>query len=107
VRAAAFPLVADGGNLASGVVARLRPGVYSEALFRAWRDTYNNGACDAAGGLVGNAEAQLGGRTVFIATCAEGLLVYHVYVPESDVLVSLFSVGERRFGEQLMDGLRP
>src|SRR6185436_5289813 len=44
VEAAAFAVAVDAGDLASGVVARLRPGVYTDALFRDWRDTYNAGA---------------------------------------------------------------
>ncbi len=107
VEAAAFPFVTQSSDLASGVVARLRPGVFSDAFFRDWRDSYNAGACAQAGGVVGNAEADLGGRTVHIASCAGGLLVYHAYLPGRNVLVSMFSVGERRFGEQLMSGLQP
>ena len=107
VEAAAFAVAVDAGDLASGVVARLRPGVYTDALFRDWRDTYNAGACGQAGGVAGNAQADLGGRTVYIATCAGDLRVYHAYLPERGVIVSLLSVGERRFGEQLMGDLRP
>ena len=107
VEAAAFAVAVDAGDLASGVVARLRPGVYTDALFRDWRDTYNAGACGQAGGVAGNAQADMGGRTVYIATCAGDLRVYHAYLPERGVIVSLLSVGQRRFGEQLMGGLRP
>ncbi len=107
VEAAAFPFVTRSSDLASGVVARLRPGVFSDAFFRDWRDSYNTGACAQAGGVVGNAEAELGGRTVYIASCAGGLLVYHAWLDQSGVLVSMFSLGERRFGEQLMSGLQP
>jgi hypothetical protein len=107
VEAAAFAVAVDAGDLASGVVARLRPGVYSDALFRDWRDTYNAGACAQAGGVAGNAQADLGGGTVYVATCAGDLRVYHAYLPERGVIVSLLSVGQRRFGEQLMGGLRP
>ena len=107
VQAAVFATVVAADDLASGVVARLRPGVYSDGFFRDWRDTYDKGACGQAGSVVGNAEAQLGGRTVYITSCAGGLLVYHAYVAERDVVVSVFSIGARRFGEQLMAGLRP
>ena len=107
VEAAVFPLAVDGGDLAAGVVAQLRPGTYSDALFRSWRDDYDQGACSQAGGIVGNAEAELGGRTVYITSCTGGMLVYQAYLPERDVVVSLFSLGDRRFGEQLMRGLRP
>lgn len=107
VQAAVFATVVSGSDLASGVVARLRPGVFSDAFFRDWRDTYDAGACEPAGGVTGNAEAQLGGRTVYLATCSGGLNVYHAYLPQRGVLVSLFSLGDQRFGEQLMTGLRP
>lgn len=107
VQAAVFAVVVSGTNLSSGVVARLRSGVFSDAFFRDWRDTYNAGACEPAGGVTGNAEVQLGGRTVYIASCSGGLNVYHAYLTDRGVLVSLFSLGDQRFGEQLMTGLRP
>jgi hypothetical protein len=107
VDAAAFAIVTDGEDLASGVVAHLRPDVYSEALFRDWRDSYDEGACGQAGGVAARAQITLGDRPAYVTTCAGGLRVYHAYVPEREVIVSLFSLGERRFGEQLVAGLRP
>jgi hypothetical protein len=35
------------------------------------------------------------------------MLVYHTYLEEQDVIVSLFSLGEGRYGERLVRGLRP
>lgn len=107
VEAAAFAIAVRDPDLASGVVARLRPGVFSDGFYRDWRDSYDEGACSQAGGVAGRAEAQLGGRTVFIATCVGGLVVYHTYLPERDVVVSVFSIGERRLGERIMAELRP
>jgi hypothetical protein len=107
VRSAAFAIAVDGNDLSSGVVARLRPGVYSDEFFRSWRDSYNTGACSQAGGVTGNVETELGGRTVHVASCAGGLLVYHAYLPGPDVVVSLFSLGDRDFGRLLMSDLRP
>ena len=107
VASAAFATVVDGNDLASGVVAKLRDGVWSDAFFRDWRDTYDAGACTSAGGVAGNAQSSLGGRIVYISNCNGALLVYHAWLPERGVLISLFSVGPRRFGEQVMAGLRP
>jgi hypothetical protein len=107
VDAAAFGVAVDGEDLASAVVAQLLPGTYSESFFRDWRDSYNEGACAQSGGVVGNAETQLGGRTVYIGTCAGGLHTYHAWLADRGAVVSAFSVGDRRFGEQLMAGLRP
>ena len=107
VARAAFGIVTTPTDLASGVVAQLRPDLLDGAFLADWRETYNEGACSQAGGVATNAETNLGGRTVYIATCGGGLTVYHAAIPERDVIVSLFSIGEGRFGEQLMRGLRP
>lgn len=107
VERAAFAIVTTPDDLASGVVAQVREGLLDETFLADWRETYNEGACEQAGGVATNAEAPLGGRRVWITTCGGGLTVYHAAIPERDVIVSLFSLGEGRFGEQLMAGLRP
>lgn len=107
IEAAAFGVVVAGNDLASAVVARPVEHVYSDAWFRDWRDSYNDGACAQSGSVVGNAEAEIGGRTVYIGTCSGGLRTYHTWIEDRDLLVSAFSIGEARFGEQLMAGLRP
>jgi hypothetical protein len=107
VEAAVFGVVVAGNDLSSAMVARPVPGVWSEAWFRDWRDSYDQGACGQSGGVAGNAEAVLGGRTVYIGTCAGGLRTYHAWLEGRGLLVSAFSVGEGRYGERLMAGLRP
>jgi hypothetical protein len=107
VRGAAFGVATDGTDLVSGVVAELEPGLFGDSFFRDWRNTYNEGACSQAGGVVGNAEADIGGRTVYIATCSGGVRTYHAWVPERGAIVSAFALGEKRLGETLMEGLRP
>jgi hypothetical protein len=107
IAAAAFGTYVSGDDLASAVVARPVAGAYSEAWFRDWRDSYDTGTCDQAGGLVATAETELGGRTVYAGTCAGGLHTYHAWIDDRGLLVSAFSVGEQQFGEQLMAGLRP
>lgn len=107
VEAAAFGVVVAGNDLAVAVVARPVSGAWSEAWFRDWRDSYDEGACAQADGVAGTAEAQLGGRTVYIGTCAGGLRTYHAWLADRGLLVSGFSVGDGRYGEQLMTGLRP
>lgn len=107
VARAAFAIVTSPNDLASGVVAELRPGLLDDSFFTDWRETYNEGACAQAGGVATNAETQLGGRTVWITTCGGGLTVYHTRLPDRNLVVSLFSLGEGRYGERLMRGLRP
>ena len=107
VERAAFPIVTSGSNLAAGVVAKLRDGIYSTTFFRDWRDTYDQGACAQAGGVATTAETAMDGRPVHITTCTGGLRVYHTWLPDHGVIVSLFSLGDARYGEQLMARLGP
>ena len=104
---AAFAIVTTPTDLASGVVAKLREGVFGSTFFADWRETYNEGACAQAGGVATNAETTLDGRTVYITTCGGGMLVYHTYLEEQGAIVAVFSLGEGRFGERLIRGLRP
>lgn len=97
---------ASTGNLAYALVVKLRPKVFTEETFRQWRDSFDEGACAASGGVVGNAEATIDDRRVHITNCAGGLHTYHVWLAEDDLLVSASSVGDARFGEQLVDNLR-
>jgi hypothetical protein len=56
--------------------------------------------------MSGRAEAQIGGRTTFIGTCAGGAHTYHVRLESDDaIIVSVTAVGERRLGEQVVAGL--
>ena len=95
-----------GDNLVLAWVVRLRPDRFTADTFRQWRDSYDEGACTAAGGVVGHAEAQIGGRTTYVTSCAAGLHTYHVWLEEQDILISASSLGDERFGEKLMGGLR-
>jgi hypothetical protein len=101
-------LAADpaGRNWAFGVVVALRPGVMSDGVFRAWRDSYDTGACSQAGGVVGHAESKIGSRLTYITACSGGVHTYHVWLPERQRLVSVSAVGEQRFGEQMIAGIR-
>jgi hypothetical protein len=103
---AAVAVDTGSGNLVVAWVVRLREGAMTAEAFRQWRDSYDEGACNAAGGIVGNAEAEIGGRNTYITTCVAALRTYHVWLEEQDMLVSASSIGEDRFGEKLMAGLR-
>jgi hypothetical protein len=94
------------GNLVTAWVVRLRPGAFGDELFRQWRDSYDEGACAAAGGVEARAEAELGGRNTYVTSCLDPLRVYHVWLEGPNVLVSASSIGEDRFGEKLMSTLR-
>jgi hypothetical protein len=101
---AVSPGSSGGEDLVIASVVRLRPDVFDETFFRGWRDTYDEAACEPAGGVRGNAEAQIDERQVFIGSCANGGFTYHVRYGE-DVIVSLTALGEGRFGEQVVSNL--
>ena len=97
---------ANAADWAIASVAALRPGAWSDAFYRDWRDSYDSAICAPRGGVAGNASVTIGGRVVDIATCGP-LHTYHVHLPTRDVIVSVASVGDGRYGEQVMAGLRP
>jgi hypothetical protein len=92
-------------DLAIVSVVRLRDPARDENWFRDWRDTYDQAACKPAGGLVGNAEAEIGGGTVYIGSCAQGVRTYHTRLMAAGIVVSITALGSRRLGEKVMAGL--
>jgi hypothetical protein len=89
-------------------VYRLRQGTFDEAWYRSWRDTFDEGVCAQAGGVTGNAEAEIGGRQTHIGSCAGGVRTYHVRLTDGgdDRIVSVQSLGEAHLGELVIAGLR-
>ena len=87
-------------------VVRLRDPSKDEAWFRDWRESYDEGACSQADGVaVGHAEAEIGGGTVYIGSCAGGVLTYHTRLERAGILVSVHALGSRRLGEKVMAGI--
>jgi hypothetical protein len=83
-------------------VVRLRSPKGDDEWFRQWRDTYDQAACEQAGGVAGNAEADLGTHHVFIGTCAGGAITYHTLLDNGSTVLSLTAVGPGRLGETLI-----
>jgi hypothetical protein len=105
--AAGIAVDAAGGEFVYAIVVALIPGVMDANVFRDWRDSFDEGACSQADGVVGHAETEIGGRTVYIGTCVGDLRTYHVWLEAQEVLISASAVGERRLGERLVENLRP
>jgi hypothetical protein len=93
-------------NLVSALIVRIRPSAFGDEAFRQWRDSWDQGACADGGGVVGNAEATLGGRQTFITSCASGTHTYHVFLQAQGVVISATAFGPGRFGELLLTNLR-
>ena len=103
---AAVAVDAGTGNLVYALVVRLRPNALGEAGFRDWRDSYDEGACAAAGLDIGHGQAEIDNRVVYIGTCQGGIVTYHVLLDAQGILISSWSLGEGRFGELLVSDLR-
>ena len=86
-------------------VARIRPGIFSDVFFRGWRDTFDAGVCEQAGGVERNAEADIGGRQTFIGTCVGGVHTYHVHLPARGLIVSMQGLGGGGWPERIVAGL--
>ncbi|HEX7950742.1 MAG TPA: hypothetical protein VF494_10370 [Candidatus Limnocylindrales bacterium] len=87
-------------------VVRLRANAMSEDSFKAWRDTFDKGFC-ADSGVIGRAQGQIGGRTVFVGTCGNGFRTYHTWIPDKNLLISASAGGKRELGRLLFEALTP
>ena len=97
---------ASADNLAIVSVIRLRPGVFSEAWFRTWRDSYDAAACEVAGGIRGEpATTTVAGRTVYVGTCAGDARTFHLQLHDPTLIVSITSAGIRGFGRLVVAGI--
>ena len=94
------------GNLVHAWVVRLRADRFTDAIYQQWRDSYDEGACADAGGVVGRAEATIDERTVYITSCTASVRTYHVWLEQADILISASAIGDGSFGELLMDNLQ-
>jgi hypothetical protein len=92
-------------DLAIVSVVRLTEGIFGDAFYRDWRDSYDKAACAPAAGVVGNAEATIDGRQVFITSCTNGGATYHVHYSDR-ILVAITSLGPSRLGEQIISNLK-
>jgi hypothetical protein len=100
------PGTSSGDDLAIVSVIRLRPGVFSDAWFATWRTTYDQSACDVAGGVKGApSQVSIAGRTVFTGTCAGDAQTYHVHLADPSLIVSITAAGPGRFGVLVVAGL--
>ena len=103
IAVAIYPSVED---YAVVTVARLRADVFNEDWFRDWRETFDEGVCQQAGGVdPGHSELELAGRQVFRSTCVGGVVLHHVWLPETRSIVSIQGAGPRDVGRRVLEGL--
>lgn len=100
------PGTSSGDDLAIVSVIRLRLGVFDDAWFTTWRITYDDSACEVAGGVKGApTQVSIAGRTVFVGTCAGEARTYHVHLSDPTLLVSITAAGAGQFGRLVVAGL--
>ena len=88
-------------------IVKLRDPLASDDWFRTYRDSYDESACAQAGGVVRHAEAPIGGRPVFIGSCAGGAFTYHLRLASQGLVVSITGVGPSRLGERVAGLVEP
>jgi hypothetical protein len=105
IASSSAPSASAAGDLVIVNVIRLRDASVDETWFRGGRDSYDQAACQPAGGVTGHAEAKIGGHDVFIGTCAGGAFTYHLRLSGGSVIVSLTSIGFARLGERIVGAM--
>ncbi|HYH92747.1 MAG TPA: hypothetical protein VD763_06290 [Candidatus Saccharimonadales bacterium] len=94
------------GDYVVTTVARLRPGVFDDGFFRGWRDSFDEAVCAQAGGVAsGRSELEIAGHQTFRRACVGGVVTYHTYLADRNVIVSLQGIGPAEFGRQVIEGL--
>ena len=89
-------------------VVRLRAGAMNDAVFSAWRDSFDAGVC-GQNGVVGHAQQTMGAGTVYVGTCGgqNPFHTYHVWIAAKNLLVSASAGGKRELGSLLVQELKP
>jgi hypothetical protein len=96
-----------GENWAYTAVADVRPVARTDAFYQDWQATFDQSACDQAGGVTAHATLQIAGREVDQSTCAGGVRTYHVRMKSGALMVSISDLGPAKYGEQVLQALRP
>ena len=106
IDAVAVALYIADDDYAVATVVRPHPGVVDDAWFRDWRDTFDAGVCEQAGGVsTGRSEIPIDERTVHRSTCVGGVVIHHVYLPEAERLISIQGAGSSDLGRAILDDL--
>ena len=106
VNALALALYIDGDDYAVASVVRPRPELATDLWFRSWRDDFDAGVCEQAGGVdPGHSQFEVDGRTVYRSTCAGGVTIYHVKLEAPARVVSIQGAGQTDLGRAIVDDL--
>jgi hypothetical protein len=88
-----------GANWAYTAIVDVRPEARSEAFYRDWQESFDQSACDRAGGVTGHTTTVIAGHTVERTACGQGVRTYHVRITGTGLLVSISALGTAGFGE--------
>jgi len=107
VAGVALAVYADDESYAIASVSRIRPGIFGDAFYRDWRDTFDEAVCEQAGGVdVGHSEVEIDGRLAFRSACVGGVVIYHLHLDDPDTIISLQGAGPVDLGAMVLDDLR-
>lgn len=106
VVAVAVALAVSTNDYVVATVVRPRPAKIDSGWFRDWRDTFDAGVCEAAGGVdLGRSEFEVDGRTVHRSTCAGGVSMYHVHLEDRGLILSIHGAGPLDLGRAIVAAL--
>jgi len=103
----AFVGDSSGENWAYTAVVDVRPDARTDDFYKDWQTTFDQSACEQAGGVTAHAAVQIARRTVNRSTCAGGVRTYHVRIDGGGLMVSISDLGPAKYGEQVLQALRP
>ena len=104
--ATAFVGDVGGANWAYTAIVDVRPEARSDAFYRDWQESFDRSACERAGGVTGHTSVVIAGYDVERTACGGGVRTYHVRIAGTGLLISISDLGEAKFGELEIAGLR-
>lgn len=93
-----------GSDLAIASIVRLRPDADPATFYADWRPSYDEAACGPAGGVSTRETERIGGRSVDVTHCTQGVTLYHAWLGGEAVLLSVLDVGPSGLGRSLVEG---
>lgn len=109
--AKSFDTYAAGGVGAIGdanwlnvTIGHLRPEAQVQDWYQSWTSDYAAGACSQADGVTNTVSQTIADWPVEVSTCGGGVVVYSLQL-DADYVLSMYDLGPRHLGRQLIESL--
>jgi hypothetical protein len=101
--AAAIGVITDDDWL-NVAIGHLKPEAQTADVYQAWVAQYASGACSQANGVATTSQTTINDWSVDVANCGGGPVVYTLQLSDG-LILSMFGMGSRNLGRQLIEAI--